>query len=330
MSFTEADYLDLRHSQAMNQWRGILSRSWPVNGRRQVAFVPVETLLCLAAMFVVEHSRYGSGSAHRAPEPVQALSRLFKRPATSVIAKMNNLDGSRSHGARHDLRVGSVLRTDLEAMADIYRTILSAGRSVGVDSSALPDFLGLEAAGDLVLLGQEELEPSAVESVIEREIQRWLVDGVEERETERTMMASLRVGQHRFARGVLASWSHECAFCGFSLGDQSGPSLLRASHIKPWRDSDPRERLDIRNGFAACAAHDAAFDAGLLTVSDALEVRISARLAAAIETNEAARTYFTEPHLRRHVAAPDASAGPSKIYLTWHQSRVFESTSRGA
>ena len=43
-----------------------------------------------------------------------------------------------------------------------------------------------------------------------------------------------------------------------------GRRMLVASHIKPWKDSSPRERLDHRNGLAACPTHDAAFDAGLL------------------------------------------------------------------
>jgi putative restriction endonuclease len=38
--------------------------------------------------------------------------------------------------------------------------------------------------------------------------------------------------------------------------------MLLAGHIKPWRDSTPIERLDPRNGLAACPAHDVAFDTG--------------------------------------------------------------------
>jgi putative restriction endonuclease len=42
--------------------------------------------------------------------------------------------------------------------------------------------------------------------------------------------------------------------------------MLLASHTKPWGDSFSRERLIYRNGLAACPAHDAAFDSGLLSV----------------------------------------------------------------
>ncbi|WP_407664684.1 HNH endonuclease [Micromonospora tarensis] len=33
--------------------------------------------------------------------------------------------------------------------------------------------------------------------------------------------------------------------------------MLVASHIKPWRVSTHAERLDPRNGLAACPTHDA-------------------------------------------------------------------------
>ena len=90
-----ADYLDLTVSHAREQFRTLLARP-PVPGGRQVAFLPAETLLCLAASFLVNHRHYGGGTAHQAPEPVPSLARLFARPPSSVLAKMANLDGSRS------------------------------------------------------------------------------------------------------------------------------------------------------------------------------------------------------------------------------------------
>jgi putative restriction endonuclease len=41
--------------------------------------------------------------------------------------------------------------------------------------------------------------------------------------------------------------------------------VLVAGHIKPWK---PSERLDPRNGLAACPSHDVAFDTGLLGSRD--------------------------------------------------------------
>jgi hypothetical protein len=94
-----ADYLDLTVGQAREQFRALASRR-AARGGRQVAFLPAETLLCLAASFLVNHRHFGGSTAHQAPEPVPSLARLFSRPPSSVLAKMANLDGSRSHGAR--------------------------------------------------------------------------------------------------------------------------------------------------------------------------------------------------------------------------------------
>ena len=82
-------------------------------------FLPVETLLCLAASFLVNHRHFGGGTAHRAPEPVPSLARLFSRPPSSVLAKMANLDGSRSHGARWDVLAGAKLRMTRPAFRDL-------------------------------------------------------------------------------------------------------------------------------------------------------------------------------------------------------------------
>jgi putative restriction endonuclease len=94
-----ADYLDLTAGDAQAQFRMLLERR-PVRENRQVTFLPVETLLCLAASFLANHRHFGGGTARQAPEPVQSLARLFSRPLASVLAKMANLNGSRSHGAR--------------------------------------------------------------------------------------------------------------------------------------------------------------------------------------------------------------------------------------
>lgn len=325
MGYSEGDYLDIDLSSVRSQWRSIAQREVMPRGRRQVAFVPVETLLCLAAMFLVEYSRFGSSSHHRAPTPVPELARLFRRPPSSIIAKMANLDGTRSHGAKHDLLAGTVLRADTEHLAATYRTVLAGARAEGFSSADLPDFLGIEHGGDIALMGQEELTASDVETVLEREIQQWVTrqkDTLTETETERLFLTSIRVGQHRFARGVLANCGSACVFCGFSVAKGAPSQLLRASHIKPWRDSDNRERLDVSNGLAACPTHDAAFDAGLLGIDRDLNVRVSPVLQRAAERNPAVKHTLTIPPFRPVLRLPPA-AEPSTKYVDWHMEMVY-------
>ena len=98
------DYLRITLPEAREQWLAIERRSIVEQGR-QVNFTPVETLLSLAASLLVNHRQYGGSTSHRAAEPVPALARLFRRPNSSILAKMANLDGSRSNGAKHELEV---------------------------------------------------------------------------------------------------------------------------------------------------------------------------------------------------------------------------------
>ncbi len=153
-----ADYLNLTVGQARRQFRELKLRS-PVFSGRQAVFLPVETLLCLAASFLVNHRRFGGSTAHLAPEPIPSLARLFSRPPSSILAKMANLDGSRSHGGKWDILAGAMLRDEPAHFTHIYRTLMTAARAEGIGADRLPDFLGLEHDGEFDLLGQDELAP---------------------------------------------------------------------------------------------------------------------------------------------------------------------------
>lgn len=48
-------------------------------------------------------------------------------------------------------------------------------------------------------------------------------------------------------------------------------SLLIASHIKPWADSNAKEKLDVNNGLILCPNHDKLFDNGKIIISDELD-----------------------------------------------------------
>ena len=83
---------------------------------------------------------------------------------------------------------------------------------------------------------------------------------------QRTIRESLvlcRVGQGKFRKEVLRVWNQRCCVTGLTI-----ESLLKASHIKPWADSNDDERLDPYNGLLLSPSYDAAFDAGLLTFED--------------------------------------------------------------
>jgi putative restriction endonuclease len=321
------EYLDPGLPAAREQWRSILART-PVARGRQVDFVPVETLLCLAASLLVNHRRYGGSTSHRAEEPVPTLARLFRRPNSSVLAKMANLDGSRPNGAKHEIEVAGRLLGTPGHLARVYRLVLAAARDVGISTDDLPDFLHLEQdSAELLLLGQEELGQEDIEAAVQRDSATWVEkrSDLEEQLTERLLVAAARVGQHRFASEVLRNHEHRCVFCGLAVtqGGTRAPRMLVASHIKPWRDSAPAERLDALNGLTACPTHDVAFDTGLLTVNGGLRIHVASELEAAAMTDPATRAAFGRPPLADRLLLPAGAPSPRARYLAWHHEHVY-------
>ena len=325
---TARDYLSLTLAEAREQWRGIQGRR-PVSEGRQVDFVPVETLTCLAASLLVNHRRYGGSTSHKAEEPVPTLGRLFRRPNSSILAKMANLDGSRSNGAKHEIEVAARLLSTPGSLAATYRLVVVAARDVGITAVELPDFLLLENdTSDLLLLGQEELGQQDVEEAVQGAAERWSEQrsDLEESVTERLLVAAARVGQHRFAGQVLRNHDHRCVFCGLSVAKagQRAARMLVASHIKPWRTSNPSERLDVQNGLTACPTHDVAFDTGLLMVNGGLRIHVSAEVELAAQRDMATRAAFGRPPLAERLLLPPAAKTPGAAYLTWHRDNVFQ------
>ena len=92
--------------------------------------------------------------------------------------------------------------------------------------------------------------------------------------TEKDALVKSRIGQGKFKKDLLVYWDSKCAVTGFS-----GEGLLRASHIKPWRDSNNIERLDKFNGLLLSPSYDAAFDGGYISFKSSGEIIISDQLS---------------------------------------------------
>ena len=92
-------------------------------------------------------------------------------------------------------------------------------------------------------------------------------------ETERKSIILSRIGQGVFRSGLIGYWK-SCAITGCNSLD-----LLRASHIKPWRDSDNAERLDIYNGLLLVPNLDNAFDRGYISFDNEGKIIISDKLS---------------------------------------------------
>ncbi len=81
--------------------------------------------------------------------------------------------------------------------------------------------------------------------------------------TEKIALIKSRIGQGKFRSQLELKWDNACCITGSKVR-----STLRASHIKPWRVCNNKERLDVNNGLLLVANADALFDSGLISFSD--------------------------------------------------------------
>jgi hypothetical protein len=81
--------------------------------------------------------------------------------------------------------------------------------------------------------------------------------------TTKRRLVDARLGQGRFRDELETRWENACAVTGCKIS-----SVLRASHVKAWRNSTNQERLDSNNGLLLAAHIDALFDCGLITFRD--------------------------------------------------------------
>jgi putative restriction endonuclease len=126
--------------------------------------------------------------------------------------------------------------------------------------------------------------------------------------TEKESLVNARVGQGAFRMEVLQRWNFQCAVTGSATMD-----AVRASHIKPWRDSTNSERLDPQNGLPLVASLDALFDAGLISFNSDGNMLVSSFL------NGRERKIFS-------LNGQKLSKMPSKAtaaYLSYHEANIF-------
>ena len=101
-----------------------------------------------------------------------------------------------------------------------------------------------------------------IDSIDEKEIQ--IVESIKANktieETEKEALVKSRVGQGDFRKSLIEKYDGKCVVTGIDL-----TKLLIASHIKPWRISDNKERLSSENGLLLSANLDKLFDSGLIT-----------------------------------------------------------------
>lgn len=320
------DYLDLTSQAAANQWRGILRREYVPQGKHQEDFTPVETLLCFGLGLVGNRSKSGNINIPKSSPYATRLGELFKRSSGSIGLKLANLDGTRAHRAKHEQELWIRLTEDRFQFEVLYALILESGRSVGLDEEKLPDFLGFEDNRLQIVFQADSVSDDQLLASLDGDFAalRGHHTDIDIRDTERALLGTARVGQQQFARKVLTNSDFACVFCGLSTRSAQLPSsrMLIASHIKPWSNSEDGERVDPRNGLAACPTHDAAFEAYLFSVDAQGKIVRSAALDRAIASDRSWRHNFGKQGLAPRLMMPTTSTRPAAEYTDWHFSKL--------
>lgn len=130
---------------------------------------------------------------------------------------------------------------------------------------------------------------------------------------ERTAIVKARVGQQLFRKRVLEAYEFRCC-----ITELEEPILLVASHIRPWRHA-VEHRLNPSNGLCLSSLHDKAFDQGLITFNENLEMVISPqikKLKSTIYTDNFEK--YEGKKLRLPISYP-----PDQGQLTYHRKHIY-------
>ena len=134
--------------------------------------------------------------------------------------------------------------------------------------------------------------------------------------TTRTTTVQARVNQGYFRSAVISAYGGKCCVTGLEV-----PSLLIASHIKPWSDSDPNtERTNPCNGLSLNTLHHEAFDKGIFTIDTDYRILVS-KVAKECYTSEVFNDFFVK-YEGKTIILPERFL-PSKEMIEYHNSKLI-------
>ena len=90
----------------------------------------------------------------------------------------------------------------------------------------------------------------------------------------RHAQTKIRVGQTKFRNKLIKFWNNKCCITNFSK------EMLTASHIKPWRHSNKKEKVDVYNGLLLSPSYNAAFDLNFISFDDNGKLLISSKISS--------------------------------------------------
>jgi hypothetical protein len=119
-----------------------------------------------------------------------------------------------------------------------------------------------------------------------------------------------RIGQGLYRTQIVKYWGG-CSVTGIIMHE-----MLTASHIKPWRDCDYGEAVDLMNGLLLTPNLDRAFDKGLISFADNGDIILSKQF----ESDAQAFGITSNMTIR-----PDKLLAQHLTYLAHHRTHVFRS-----
>jgi hypothetical protein len=169
--------------------------------------------------------------------------------------------------------------------------------------------------------GSNSLTYQVVTELLDEIMERQVLEDGRLSATIKEMVIKARRGQGRFRADVQAI-ERECRLTGVN-----NPSLLIASHIKPWRlCSSSDERLDGMNGLMLTPDADLLFDRGFISFKDDGEVLVSPRF----DREDLRRLGFQQQVWEQFGFAEIPTSwrtrsfvAPQCKYLAFHRSEVF-------
>lgn len=169
--------------------------------------------------------------------------------------------------------------------------------------------------------GANSLTFQVVTELLDDAVERSIAEDFQLEDTVRTSVIQARRGQGKFRKNVEAR-ERACRLTGIT-----NPTLLIASHIKPWRLCDTaQERLDGMNGLLLTPDADLLFDRGFVSFEDDGEVMVSPR----VDREDLRRLGFDQLAMERFGVAEAPAIWRTEgfgsrqcDYLDYHRKQVF-------
>lgn len=244
-----------------------------------------ETRMAFALYLILDESEYTERS-----KEVQALAQALGRTPSAVKMKLWNISSCDANKAASGKK-GMSNASKLDKL--IWEEHGQRGDELVSESVALlNDAVGSQVVdGTLFSYDFSELPAGETKEVLVRQ----------------------RVNQSYFRNTLLTNYQRSCCVTGIKID-----RLLVASHIKPWKVSDPKtERLAASNGLLLNAFHDKAFDKGLMTIDCDYRIRISSKVKRSEANDEWLWRYDGEK-----IALPLVHL-PARRFIEYHNDVIF-------